>query len=121
MVLLKIPTKNLDINKIRCRAQIFNGKMSEEHETYGDFATNQKHYSRNKCPIEYIYEDNIPIDNIEKVGTLNSKIQIKKNKKAKTWENIQVFKFLKKLFNNRPELKAIKLGENSNPNFQYIE
>lgn len=45
IVALKIPTKTLNLSKLKCRSQISENNI---HITNGDFATNQKHYTRKK-------------------------------------------------------------------------
>lgn len=121
IVLLKIPTKNLDLKNLRCRALVFNNKISEKHSNYGDLATNRKHYSRKKFPIEYIYEKNILINNIQKIGELSTmKFDFDDFDFAQNLDRINVFELLKSLFKNQPELKAINLGEKSSVPFQDI-
>ena len=78
IVALKIPTKTLNMSKLKCRSQISENNI---HITNGDFATNQKHYTRRKEPIEYICETDIPIKNATKIGEAETGFNLKKHLK----------------------------------------
>ena len=109
LVVLKIPTKTLSQNKLKCRNQFSDCEL---HNTYGDFATNQKHYTRKKKPIEYINEENIPIQNVTKIGEANVGFNLHKameNLSENIFDKIDVKKILQNLFKNTPEEKSINI------------
>lgn len=110
LVVLKIPTKTLSQNKLKCRNQLTDSKT---HNTYGDFATNQKHYTRKKNAIEYINEGNIPIQNVTKIGEANVGFNLHKameNLSENIFDKIDVKKILQNLFKNTPEEKSINIA-----------
>lgn len=109
LVVLKISTKTLSQNKLKCRNQLTDSKT---HNTYGDFATNQKHYTRKKNAIEYINEENIPIQNVTKIGEANVGFNLHKameNLSENIFDKIDVKKILQNLFKNTPEEKSINI------------
>ena len=109
LVILKISTKTLSQNKLKCRNQLTDSKT---HNTYGDFATNQKHYTRKKNAIEYINEGNIPIQNVTKIGEANVGFNLHKameNLSENIFDKIDVKKILQNLFKNSPEEKSINI------------
>ncbi len=109
LVVLKIPTRTLSQRKLKCRNQLTD---SETHSIYGDFATNQKHYTRKKKPIEYINEGNIPIQNVTKIGEANVGVNLHKameNLSEDIFDKIDVKKILQNLFKNTPEEKSINV------------
>lgn len=110
LVVLKIPTKTLSQNKLKCRNQLTDSKT---HNTYGDFATNQKHYTRKKNAIEYINEGDIPIQNVTKIGEANVGFNLHKameNLSENSLDKLDVKKILQNLFKNTPEGKCINLA-----------
>lgn len=110
LVVLKISTKTLSQNKLKCRNQLTDSKT---HNTYGDFATNQKHYTRKKNAIEYINEGNIPIQNVTKIGEANVGFNLHKameNLSENIFDKIDVKKILQNLFKNTPEEKSINIA-----------
>ena len=120
IVLLKIPTKNLLKNNLFCRAQICTKNIPLEHEINGDLATNQRHYTRKKYPIEYIYQSKIPIEKVEKIGELDTKISIKKTQDIAIYEHLDTLEFFSKLFNNTPEQKNIELAKKNSFKFREL-
>ncbi len=107
IVALKIPTKTLNMSKLKCRSQISKNNI---HITNGDFATNQKHYTRRKEPIEYICETDIPIKNATKIGEADTGFNLKKALEELSEDyskRIDEKKILKTLFKNTPEEKCI--------------
>lgn len=110
LVVLKIPTKTLSQNKLKCRNQLTDSKT---HNTYGDFATNQKHYTRKKNAIEYINEGDIPIQNVTKIGEANVGFNLHKameNLSENSLDKLDVKKILQILFKNTPEEKCINMA-----------
>lgn len=110
LVVLKIPTKTLSQNKLKCRNQLTDSKT---HNTYGDFATNQKHYTRKKNAIEYINEGDIPIQNVTKIGEANVGFNLHKameNLSENSLDKLDVKKILQILFKNTPEEKCINIA-----------
>lgn len=109
LVVLKIPTRTLSQRKLKCRNQLTDSKT---HNTYGDFATNQKHYTRKKNAIEYINEGDIPIQNVTKIGEANVGFNLHKameNLSENIFDKIDVKKILQNLFKNTPEEKSINI------------
>ena len=49
----------------------FKGNKNAEHLINGASAKFSKFFKQKKEPIEYLYRDNIPADNIEKIGEVN--------------------------------------------------
>lgn len=110
IVALKIPTKTLNMNKLKCRSQISENNI---HITNGDFATNQKHYTRRKEPIEYICETDIPIKNATKIGETDTGFNLEKALEELSEDyskRIDEKKILKTLFKNTPEEKCINIA-----------
>lgn len=110
LVVLKIPTRTLSQRKLKCRNQLTDSKT---HNTYGDFATNQKHYTRKKNAIEYINEGNIPIQNVTKIGEANVGFNLHKameNLSENIFDKIDVKKILQNLFKNTLEEKSINIA-----------
>ena len=118
LVCLRIPTKNLDHSKLKIRSQdeFFNHQKkfltpAPEHIKTGDEAKNRGLYTQRKECIEHIYQDEIPMDNVELVGI----VDIDKNKVCRRYDergakqkNI-VIDILKRLFKGQPEEKGIKV------------
>lgn len=114
IVVLKIPTKSLNLNKLKCRSQI---SKNNTHITNGDFATNQKHYTRRKEPVEYICETDIPISNATKIGETNTDFNLEKaleNEPMNYIDKINEKKILQKLFKNTSEEKCINIATKQN-------
>lgn len=113
IVLLKIPTKNLFINQLLCRVQSFGLEVPLEHQNNGDLAINQKHYTRKKFPIEYIYQSEIPIDKVEKIGEFDSNIEFNKPLDITIYEQIDQLDLFSKILGNQPEQKCVELAKKS--------
>lgn len=109
IVVLKIPTRFLSSKKLKCRSQV---SKNDWHINNGDFATNQRHYTRKKEPLEYINETDIPIQNVIKIGEANSGFNLEKafeEMNENYFDKINVAQVLQKLFQNTPEEKCINL------------
>ncbi len=106
LVVLKIPTKNLD-GQLRVRSLNYLFKNWDKHNDYhldtGFGAHMRKHFTQHKEPIEYIYKENIPIDNVEKIGN----IHIDDTKKLARGE-LNLKDILSDLFRDTPQHKAIE-------------
>lgn len=106
LVLLRIPTKNLNSEKLKVRSQnrlfkwVYDNEQAldkiknserkdnsiriknllyqtttEENATHiceGSSAQNSSLFKKRKEAIEYIYQENIPIDNVEKIGEIGA-------------------------------------------------
>ena len=108
IVVLKIPTQKLSLEKLRCRTQDTSAKVGEKHIIDGDTAKNQKHYTRKKQPIEYIFQQPIPISNVEIAG--GAKIEsIMDGDSDFRSKDIDTSQILKEVFNGKPEEKGVKL------------
>lgn len=117
LVLLRIPTKNLSTNLLQCRVQ--NITESEFHANNGDSATKQKHYTRKKKPIEYIFQDNIPVKEFAKIGEVDSQINYTKHQDLASFGEIDSLSLLEKLLVNQPEENAINLAKKSS--FEFVD
>lgn len=120
LVLLKIPSKLLDKNKLRCRTQELEEGVVNEHSNYGDLAYNRKHYTRKRKAIEYIYEDNIPIANAINLGEIDSGLTRDKFDVVFAQDENLPFILLKEILSNQPEIKSVELGEKSSIPFSYL-
>ena len=58
IIVLRIPTKELPLDKLKCRIQ-GGTNISLSHAFNGDIVTRQKHYTRKRLPVEYIFDGNI--------------------------------------------------------------
>ncbi len=134
LVMLRIPTKNLDVSKLRIRSQAkffkyagsdefddlvdkchslneFRSKLSANfgHIVKGDDAVKSKLYKQRKEAIEYIYPENIFANKFEKIGEVNLE-DFKTaqgeyvGKPITTVKNIYM-----KLFEGTPEAAAVSL------------
>jgi hypothetical protein len=107
LVVLKVPTKNLDKPlKIRSLNYLFKNCdriRTDVHLDYGIGAYMQKHYTQHKEPIEYIYKENIPITQVEKIG----EVFIEDVKKLSRGE-LKVKNVLSQLFSGTPQHKTIE-------------
>ena len=108
LVVLKIPTENLDGDlRIRSLNYLFR-KCDKVHSDYhldtGFGANMRKHFTQHKEPIEYIYKENIPIDKIEKIGELYIE-----DTRALARGQLNLKSLLSQLFAGTPQHKAIEL------------
>ena len=116
LVCLRIPTKNLDHSKLRVRSQekFFNHfKRSfspvSEHLKNGDTVKNRGWYTQRKESIEHIYQNEIPMENVELVGIVDiDKNQVcrQHSERGAKQKNI-VLDILKRLFKGQPEEKGL--------------
>ena len=116
IVLLKIPTDKLNIKNLRCRAQ--NLKHPEYHDQNGDLAVNQKHYTRHKEAIEYIYTDTIPIKDVIKIGETNTKIITNEINSKKDIKKLVPLELISELLQGQPEIKSVELLKQSKIPFE---
>lgn len=116
IVCLRIPTKNLDHDMLKIRSQNKLGLAEKdsssrikEHITKGAPAKDANLYKQRKEAIEYIYQDDIPMDNVELVG-MTEIPEITMDNLA-VWSKAEqrnvVLDALKKLFQGQPEAKGI--------------
>ena len=119
IVLLRIPTNNLQPNLLKCRCQDEQGECNITTE--GVCATKQKHYTRKKYAIEYIYQKNIPINQVEKIGEINTKLDLQDITNIKNkLKNVNTLQILTDLFKQQPEKKCIELAKNNSSKFRVI-
>ncbi len=107
IVVLKIPTKTMNIDKLKVRVQEAQNTLNN-HYLNGDSARFQTLYTRRKKPIEYIYGENINISDAEKIGELNLKLNLEEKDKILDFVNKRPFDSLLKLFKGTPEEKCIQ-------------
>ena len=111
IVVLRIPTKNLDTKNLRCRVELDN-EMPETHIINGDTALNQKHYTRNRRPIEYIYQKVIPANIVNKVGNADIDMIVDNMLETNTYSRANYsWQILKNLFQSSPEENAVNISE----------
>jgi hypothetical protein len=101
-VLLRIPTSKMDAGKLVIRDNTGggrNGMNSCITQALGDSALASKLYKQRKVALEYIYPEQISMDNITVVGTSEDIIQesITENAVLEMWKN---------LTKNQPEQKG---------------
>ena len=117
LMLLRIPVAKLNPDSLKIRSQnvffeaaLNKGKISSDekldHLTNGAPAVLTNLFKQRKCPIEHIYQEDIPADSFEVVGKLSAKelIDINTQDGRLKWD---IGKTLASLFNNAPEKKAI--------------
>lgn len=116
IVCLRIPTKYLDHDMLKIRSQnklclseeLDTGSIVE-HVRTGAPAKDANLYKQRKEAIEYIYQDDIPMDKVELVGMTDvPKINYES---FKTWSGKEqrnvVLDALRNIFNGQPEAKGI--------------
>lgn len=108
IVLLKIPTKKMDINKLKIRPQD-RGMLDASNIGLlnGDSAIYQSIYTRRKNPIEYIYEENIDVSKIQKIGETTLKYDSHEDCLKTVAE--KPFEILLQLLKGTPEEKGVKI------------
>ena len=116
LVCLRIATKNLDHSKLKIRSQdaFFQHakrwlEPAPKHIITGDEAKNRGLYTQRKECIEHIYQDEIPIENVDFVGIAdidNNKVCRRYSERGAVQKNI-VIDVLKRLFKGRPEEKGV--------------
>lgn len=118
LVILKIPTSKLDTQKLSIRSlnKLFNFvdnhdyiiEASEELQTHlkgKTPATEAPLYKMRKEAIEYIYNENIPMKNVEQIGNIVNIPSLRKNPKF----ILNPAKFIMQaLLSGTPEFKALK-------------
>lgn len=123
IVCLRIPTKNLNHEILRVRSQntLFKtrgmGKDKSElacdaHELIGSHAKNRNLFARRKEAVEYIYLDNIPVNNVQLVGKADLSeivplVSKTKHSDKKTMQGNIFLTTLKTLFKGQPEMKGL--------------
>ena len=117
IVVLKIPTKDLPLDKLKCRTQDITSNISDFHASNGDFAVRQKHYTRKKQPIEYIFQESIPMSSVQKIGEANTGTTLE-NITEDTYKKFDIKQILAHLFKGQPEEKCINLANSSNIKFK---
>ena len=126
IVCLRIPTATLDhdLLKIRSQNRLLKKRSTtpkeilpeiREHKTKGAPAKDAGHYKQRKEAIEYIYIEDIPVENIKLIGKTDISSEdiiydycgydIFPPEKE---QNSAVARVLKNLFRNQPEEKAVK-------------
>lgn len=119
IVVLRIPTKNLDTNNLRCRVEL--DEMPEAHIKNGDTALNQKHYTRNRRPIEYIYQKVIPANIVKKIGNADVNAIVDNLVETGTFSRANYsWQILKKLFKGSSEEKAVNISERNSEKYKNI-
>lgn len=112
MVVLKVPTKKMDINKLKVRVQDEN--KSDFHALNGASARFQTLYTRRKKPIEYIYGQNIKVSETEKIGELKLDFTSDDRDDFLKFVANKPFDSLIKLFKGKPEENCIKAMHKAN-------
>lgn len=115
-VVLRIPTKNFDVDKLKIRVQ---KKFKDDyHSLNGDYARFQTLYTRRKKPIEYIYGQNINISDVEKIGEVElgfpDKYDFFEFEEVINFFTKKPFEELLKIFRGQPEEKGILAMQKAN-------
>ena len=114
VVLLRIPTRTLPLNKLRCRSQL-------SQDTKGVNAVKQKHYTRKKQAIEYIYQKSIPMKYVQKVGEVDTKVDLSDFSKSKNAiNNFDIIQLLADFCHNQPESQCIEVAKKNSSEFKKI-
>lgn len=110
LVLLRIPTKNININELRIRSQevFWNntssiGKINEsapEQYFHGAPATQSRQYKQKHVAIEFIYPEKIALSAVQKVGEVYDRFQT-------GFQEIPLFDIFHSLLHEQPEEKAL--------------
>lgn len=115
IVVLRIPTKGLPLDKLKCRIQggVNPSDISMSHVMNGDIATKQAYFTRKKHPIEYIFQGNIPMSGVQKAGEANTGVILEEMIDASTYNKLKPLEILKNLFRGQPEEKCVQIANNS--------
>lgn len=106
LVVLKIPTKKLDgqlrIRDLNHLFRCYDVPMNDPHINIGLDARLRKNLSQHRKSIEYIYKNDIPIDNVEKIG------EVHVDKMALGRGKLKIKEILSRLFAGTPQHKTIE-------------
>ena len=111
IVVLRIPTKNLNQRILRIRSQ--NRLMKSRGKEVNSLchASKRNLYDQRKEAVEYIYQDSIPINGIEKIGEADFDIFLRRWSSLiflpKTEQTNFAINICKQLFKNQSEIQAI--------------
>ncbi len=119
LVILKIPTSKLDSDKLFVRSMNRLFKFEESQESFNELSFSlQKHlrgctpakeaplYKRRKEAIEFIYKDNIPLENVQRIGNIVNIASLRKN----AGFGVNPVKFImQSLLEGTPESKGAEL------------
>lgn len=106
LILIRIPVDKLKKEDLRIRNlnRLFGSNTNNYHVKEGAPATESKLYKARKKAIEYLYPHEIPVDDIEVLGSVeNFRHLLRKN---------GIKGVLSELFQNQPEEKCIKTLQN---------
>ncbi len=111
----RIPTEKLDHSLLKIRSQnrlfkIFSDNhkfFKSEHTMYGSNASQSSLYKKRKEAIEYIYQDNLPVSDIQFVGKFDFNVNEVFEKDTSEWYRKCALKTLKELFKDQPERKGL--------------
>ncbi len=115
LVLLRLRTNKLDVNKLQVRIQ---DTAKASYIPDGESAISQRLHTRRKDAIEYIYSNNINIANAEKIGEL--KLNFKSPEDVFKYVKERHFDTLLKLLNGQPEAKGVKVLEKADIKPKFI-
>lgn len=126
IVVLRIPSKELPLDKLKCRIQ-GGVKVSDiplSHALNGDSAFRQKHYTRKRQPVEYIFEGNIPLDHVQKAGEANTGVifeEMRQDMSGRSlYTKLKTKEILTNLFKGQPEEKCIEQANKSSIKFRNL-
>lgn len=115
LVILRIPTANLDKNQLAIRGQDtffeFNNPNKKKRVVTPELlgltpASEAQRYKKKKKAIEYIYYDNIPIQNVEHIGNIVNIPELRRSPEYNCEQPVQ--SILKALLKGTPEANAIR-------------
>lgn len=122
LVILKIPTADLESDKLFVRSLNRLFKFEESQENFVDISDALKHhltcntpaneaplFKRRKEAIEFIYKDDIPLKNVERIGNIVNISELRKNLRF----GANPVKFImQSLLAGTPEVKGAELLKN---------
>lgn len=112
LVMLRIPAAQLDHYSLKIRSQnmLFNKQRqtpaTKQHVMNGEAVCFNKEFTRKGHAIEYIYEDRIPLQNIEFVGEVNSR-DVASHLPKNATQGLWVRETLNQLLAGQPEKKML--------------
>lgn len=110
VVLLRVPTKNIDLNKLRIRSlEVFwdnttclgNTKKTAPDQYFNGLpATESRYYRQNHVAVEFICPEDIPLTGVQKVGEVSDKFH-------SGFQNMPLFDIFYSILQGQPEEKAL--------------
>lgn len=112
LVMLRIHASKLDHYSLKIRSQnvLFNknrhSSATKQHCFEGEEVCFNKDFTKNGHALEYVYEDNIPLQSVEVVGTVNCN-NVKSHLPPNATQGQWLKETLNQLFEGQPEKKML--------------